>query len=424
MTQTASEAPPAPVAVRERGYAAESEATGWWGGLTTEHVPELQWPLNLDVYRRMMTDAQVKSVMRAVVSPLVRTRWSVTQGAAREEVTAFVAGNLGLPVTGAEDETQDHPRGRNRFSWSEHLRWALNMLPYGHMPFEQVYRFDDQGRARLRKLGPRWPKSIAEIKMARDGGLVSIRQHGILGGPGVSWMSGRLSEPVLPVSRLVFYVYEREDDWRGQSILRSAYKNWLLKDHALRTWSISDDRNGVGLPLYVGAEKETDLSAGKKIATQIRSGDNSGAAIPYGAQLGMHGVSGELPDHEKFVRYQDEQIARAALGHFLNLGSQGGGQVGSYALGSVFQNTFHLGVDSVGGDVCGIANPHIVDDLVALNFGPDEPAPRITFAPTGQVPDDGREDPLDTLRRAAGLEDDDKLAGFIRQHVPVTEEVA
>lgn len=423
MTQPAPEAPPAPVSVRERGYASGG-ANGWWGGLGTEHVPELQWPANLDVYRRMMTDAQVKSVMRAVISPLVRTTWSIRKGAATDEVTAFVASNLGLPIEGDDQPVPaSELRGRDRFNWLEHLRWALNMLPYGHMPFEQVYRFDDVGRARLRKLGPRWPKSVAEIKVARDGGLVSIRQHGTSGSPGVLRLGLLSKEPVLPVNRLVFYVYEREDDWRGQSILRSAYKNWLLKDQALRVWSISDERNGIGIPTYTGADKEADLSAGKKIATQMRAGENSGAAIPYGAKLGVQGVTGELPDHEKFVRYQDEQIARAALGHFLNLGSQGGGQVGSYALGSVFQNTFHLGVDSVGGDVLGVANPHIVDDLVALNFGLDAAAPSITFTPTGQAPDDGREDELTTLRRAAGLEDDDKLAGFIRTHVPATQEV-
>jgi hypothetical protein len=37
---------------------------------------------------------------------------------------------------------------------------ALLMLPFGHMFFEQVVRIDEQGLARLRKLGPRMPRTI------------------------------------------------------------------------------------------------------------------------------------------------------------------------------------------------------------------------------------------------------------------------
>lgn len=363
-------APTPPSPVRERGYANDATGTGWWTDLTSETTPELQWPLSIAVFDRMRRqDAQVSSVLRAVTSPIVRTQWRVDGRGCDQDVTEFVAANLGLPIVDAgTDEHATQLRGRDRFSWDDHLRLALLMLPFGHMFFEQVYRYDiDTAKYRLRKLGPRLPRTIAAVNVARDGGLVSIQQYGtgLLGDNGTT----------LPVSRLVAYVLDREGgNWLGQSLLRSAYKNWLLKDRALRTWSQSIDRNGIGIPDYEAAEGETSLAAGQQIASDMRAGDNSGVARPHGSKLTLLGVQGALPDVEKFVAYHDSQIARSALGHFLNLGGQTNGQVGSYNLGSVFADTFHLGLDAVAEEIRDTASRHIIEDLVDINFGPSVPA--------------------------------------------------
>jgi hypothetical protein len=78
----------------------------------------------------------------------------------------------------------------------------------------------------------------------------------------------------------------------------------------------------MGIPDYEGAENETDLEPASTSPTSVRAGDNSGVARPHGSKLKLLGVEGTLPDVDAFVRYQDEQIARSALGHFLNLGAQ------------------------------------------------------------------------------------------------------
>lgn len=406
MTETPL-APPSPVPVREKGYAHDPAGIGWWEDLTRETLPELRWPLSIAVFNRMRKqDAQVSSVLRAVTSPIIRTGWSINGDGCRPEVTAFIASNLGLPIKGAEAEGDNtaQMRGRDRFSWNQHLRLALLMLPFGHSYFEQVYRYDAQGMARLRKLAPRLPHTIAQVNVARDGGLISIQQYGTL--------FGSTADKAIPVNRLVAYVLEREGgNWLGQSILRSAYKNWILKDRALRTWSGTIDRNGMGLPVYTGAENETSLDAGQEIASNARSGDNSGAAIPSGAKLDLKGVDGELPDIDKFVRYQDEQIARAVLAHFLNLGTQ----TGSWALGSTFADFFTLSLQAVAEDFRDTCNSHVVEDLVDINFGRTEPAPQLVFDEIGSR--GGVDDELTLLRKAAGLEDDEALAQFLRQKV-------
>jgi hypothetical protein len=361
--------------LREAGYAAQ-QLGGWWSLLQDEPTPELQWPRSVAVYDRMRRqDAQVASVLRAVTLPVRRTPWRVDPAGASERVAGFVADNLGLPVVGAADVPA--PRTRDRFSWGEHLRLALLMLPHGHSFFEQVYRVDGSGMARLRKLGHRPAHTIAAVNVARDGGLESVEQ----------WGSGSLSSGrnvVLPVDRLVAYVNEREGgNWLGQSLLRSAYKHWLIKDRLLRVQAQTIERNGMGVPRYTGAElpddPETDLEKGLELATSWRSGDAAGAAIPFGARLDLVGVDGDLPDAEPAIRYHDEQIARAVLAHFLNLGTQ----TGSWALGSTFADFFVESLQAVAQQVADVATQHVVEDLVDVNFGEAEPAPRVVFDEIG-----------------------------------------
>ena len=408
--------PPAPRAakpLRERGYASESPGvTGWWVDLSNEPTPELAWPLSVDVFDKMRRqDAQVASVLRAVTAPIIRTQWRLDATGCDREVAESVALSLGLPIVGDDPEraTVTQMRGRDRFSWDEHLRLALLMLTFGHSFFEQVYRLDVEAseragrdQYRIRKLALRPSRTIANIETARDGGLVSIQQHG-------SGLDMRPTAP-LPVNRLVAYVNEREgSNWLGRSLLRSAYKNWLLKDQALRTWSTSVDRNGVGVPIYKGAPNETSLDAGEALATDMRAGENAGGAIPHGAEIELKGVDGQVVNIAEFVRYQNEGIARSTLGHFLNLGSQGGGQVGSYNYGSVLADTFNLSLDVVAGGIAETASSHVVEDLVDINFGPTVPAPRLVYDEIGT-----RATELDRVREAAGLSSDADLVKLLR----------
>lgn len=361
---------PAPP-ISERGYVTKS--TNWWTSDTDfEQTPDLRWPLSIDVFDRMRrSDAQVASVLRAVTLPIRRTTWRIDPNGARDEVVQLVAADLGLPIVGADAATPNDMalrRSKHRFSWPEHLRMALLMLPFGHMFFEQNAYIDDKGRARLRKLGPRMPRTLSAVNVADDGGLVSIEQAAGAG------------KVTIPVDRLVAYVNDREGgNWVGSSLLRPAYKFWVLKDRMLRVQAQTIDRNGMGIPLYQGAPGEESLDAGAALAQAWRSGDNSGAAVPDGADLLLRGVEGTLPDADPVIRYYDEQIARAVLAHFLNLGSE----TGSWALGSTFADFFILSLQALGEQIADTTTQHVIEDLVDWNWGSDEPAPRLVFDEIG-----------------------------------------
>lgn len=374
------------IPIKERGY--QKDAWGLWGD-EHEHAPDLVWPSNIEAYDRMRReDTQIRSILQAATLPIRRTKWFVNPAGSSPDVARFVADNLGLPVKGDSDDVPS-PRGVDRFSWDDHLRLALLELVFGHSFFEQVYRVDEGGRARLRRLGWRPPRTIAKIDVADDGGLVSISQLGSL--------SGKSSE--IPVTQLVAYVNEREGgNWLGQSVLRPAYKFWLLKDALLRTQAQTIQRNGMGVPVYtspdfsamlgagmtaaeVRAEQEAELERGQGIASGYRSGDNSGVALVNGADLTLKGVTGELPDAMPAIRYYDEQISASVLANFLKLG--GSDSTGSYALGATFADFFVMSLQAEALHIADVTNQHVVNDLVDINFGKEVPAPRVAFEEIG-----------------------------------------
>lgn len=349
-----------------------------WAAFAEEPTPELAWPHSVSVYDRMYRqDGQVLSVYDAVTLPVRRAKWRLNPAGARDEVVAQLAEDLNLPIKGT-DEAPRPLRTRDRFSWSQHLEWACLQLAYGHMPFEQVARLDDRGRVRLRKLAPRWPKTIQKFNVAEDGGLISLEQYTPDGA------NRRPGDPItIPINRLVMYTHRRQGGtWTGQSLFRPMYKDWLLKDQALMGWTNYLDRNGMGVPIYSGAEGETSLLKGQQMATDARAGRNAGGAVPFGADLTFKGVTGSVPDHEANVRYHDEAIARAGLAHFLNLGQAAG--TGSWALGTTFADFFIMALDAFAQSMADVATQHIVEDLVDWNWGPDERAPVIEVDTVGK----------------------------------------
>lgn len=365
----------------EKGYQS-SNLPSWTNMAVESHEtnPDLMWPLSIEVFDKMRReDSQVGSVLRAVTLPIRGAEWMIDPAGASDEVVEHIANDLGLPIKGRAPLPALRTRGR--FSWGEHLRMALLELVYGHSFFEQVYSVEGS-RAHLRKLAWRPPRTISKVDVATDGGLVAIEQHGVVG-----------RDIRIPVDRIVAYVNDREGgNWLGQSLLRTAYKNWLLKDRMLRAQALTVERNGLGVPVYTGApvpEKatpeeraawlESEKTAGLTLTTGFRAGEAAGASLPHGSTLSLMGVSGKLPDTDAPIRYHDEQIARAVLAHFLNLGTE----TGSWALGSTFANFFTDSLNAVAAHIADVTQQHVVEDLVDLNWGADEPAPRLVFAPIG-----------------------------------------
>lgn len=370
-----------------------------------EPEPALMWPKSVAVYDRMRRYSQIRAVLWALTLPLRRPIWALDGEGCRPELVAKLSEDIDLPILGGDQVRRSRLRGR--FSWSEHLRLALLSLPFGHMPFEITGDVID-GMWRLHKLSPRFPQSLTDIKVARDGGLVYIEQADPESKP-----HGYVR---IPVERLVFYVIDREGgSWAGTSVLRAAYGDWLLHDRLMRVNAQAIERNGMGVPFNepIPDASPTDAQekAAQAMASAWRSGEYAGATGVPGYHFRLVGVEGTLPDALPTLSYHDAKIAKSVQAQFMELGTSG--NTGNRALGGVFVDNFARAVDGIATQLADTTTKHVVEDWVDWNYGGSEPAPRIVAQPVDAETDLPLES-IGELVRLGAITMDDDLESYLR----------
>lgn len=367
----------------ERGYVnASVPRTGdaffsWLTADPFERVADLAWPASVAMFTQMENDdSRIGSLLGVVSKPILKTPKRIDPNGAPEEVAEFVSRNLNLPLVG-EDTVRKSVRRRDRFSYEQHL--AEVVLPtnlYGHAVCEQIYRPlnqdpDGKGRYWIRKLAPRPQWTIQKFNVAADGGLESITQK-------APASTGRVVygiEPAdIPINRLVVYTREmRPGQWWGKSLIRTAYKHWVLKNQIMRVQAAAAERNGLGMPVGRAATDDPEeIAEMQAMASAARVGMGSGIGLGNEQDFDFKGVSGNLPDTQSMLTFHDKMMALEPMAHFLNLD-----RGGSYALATVQQDPFTLAENALLQYFIRIANEHIVEDLVDINFGQDVPAPLI-----------------------------------------------
>lgn len=380
-----------------------------WVGDGIEESPDLVFPQSVRTFERMRrTDAQVRGTWSAVTLPLRRDIYAVDPQDADPTKVNRIADDLDLPVVGMS-ERNPRQRRRGHFSWPEHNRLALLKLLHGFAPFEKVCVVEN-GHIRLRKLGYRPPFTIADIKVAPDGGLEWVEQW-----PLGSFNTGIGKKVVIPIDRLVWYVNEREGaNWTGTSLLRSCYRDWLLKDRNMRVWSMSLERTGMPIPVAHGAEDTTADQAKElhAMAQAYRAGEGAGGYLPHGATLELVGAKGMLPDFRGSLEYKDIQIARSMLTQFLAMGTTQGG-TGNRALGGVQMDFFVMALDAIASNIADTTQQFVLEWLWNLNYGEDEPCPRIV-ARSIDAERDVAPETVAELVKSGALEMDDELEDWMR----------
>jgi Protein of unknown function (DUF935)/Phage Mu protein F like protein len=386
--------------------------TGWSSGYPwdpSEENAALTWPLNVAVYDRMRRiDAQVKSVYNAVSLPIRRCLWRIDPNGAPDDAVRLISTDMGLPILG--DDTPPRPlRSRQSFDWQTHIREAVLSLIYGHMPFEKRFEIRDDGLAHLVRLSVRMPPTIAKINTERSGDLVSIEQYpsGVPGDVGPNL--------VIPVDRLVMYSHEREGGiWQGQSMLRSAYRPFVMKERLVKVDAMKHERNGMGIPFVFAPQGASDAQMKdlNQLASKLRAGEYSGGAIPHGADIKLKGVEGQLPDTIGSIKYHDEQIAREALAQFLELVTS---SHGSRALANSLIDFFIMALQSTADEIGSTFNEQLIEPWVDWNWGEDVPAPRLI---PGEIGEDHSitADALAQLVTSGALEPDPNLDAWLREN--------
>jgi hypothetical protein len=331
-----------------------------------EAVGDLKWPRSIQVYDRMKNDTQCWGLYWGAIAPIQRYVWFIDQNECEQKFCDMLSQDLNLPL-GKEAALAalagEHVGARlrsstGRFSWNKHLTVAPLSMIYGHYFFEQVGQVDPDGYWRLRKLAPRPPRTIEEIAVAPDGGLVYIKQD------------FQNSKPI-PIDRLVCYVFQQEPgNWVGRSMYRPMYRNYLVKDRLIRVDAMKHERNGVGMPIVEAPPDATPAQVAEldKMAQEYKVGERGGGAIPHGSKFTLQGIQGAIPETIGSIRFHNEEMARAMLMMFMQLGQT---ETGSRALGGEFIDWFKVAQETIANWLRDTTTDHVIVDWWDWNVDPE-----------------------------------------------------
>jgi len=313
-----------------------------------EYNKDLQGEKAIEVFTRMMrSDGMVKAMIRSMVLPM--------RGAT-------------LRVEPASDQPQDihianvvkhnllNMRGQ---TWDNLIRQMFtSALGYGHAVHEKVFSLPDgtpniqtidgQQVIALYKLAPRLAKSIYRWHIDRTGELQGITQKTFVpdnkagfevtaawNDPASYIAGGSWLYPTIPIGRLCVFTLEQEGaNFRGESVLRSAYKHFYYKDNLLRIQALSAERHGVGVPYAIvkkgirKADKKAVADALQRLHAHekgyfIASEDHLADRPDAFGILDMKATG--LRSADSAILYHDRQMALSILADYLTLGSGSGG---------------------------------------------------------------------------------------------------
>jgi hypothetical protein len=383
--------------------------TDWW-----ETTADLIWPQSVITFGRMRHDPQLRAVLNAYFLPILRATWVLDPEGCRDEVVQHCADGLGVGILGTD--LIPGPARRRGVIWTRHLREALNHLVYGHMPFEFRYVYDEKTKLfQLDNLGQRSPWTLAQIHLNTDSSIREVVQT-------------TQAKP-LPADRLLWYVNQHEGaNWAGISMLRPAFGAWLLKHETWRTHATSIRRFGMGVPTVTAPPGATgaQVQEATNLASGFRAGDQSGVGMPQGFKFELSGMTGSVPDALGFIRYLDQAMAKMVLTQLIELGTT---DTGNRALGETFLDLFLLSLQGVADEISTTATsghpgslPGILTNMVDVNWGPDEPAPRMVCTDVGENYEVTAES-LEFLTRYGALSPDESLDDWIRDRWRLPERI-
>jgi len=334
----------------------EMGATGTsvFGGLLTQqdYNSALAAPTLYDEYDKMRNDGQVKAALTVIKLPLLNADWSVepaSDTAQDRMIAEFIEEDLMNGMT---------------ISWPDFLRQALLMLDYGSFCFEKVWRLGEDGLVHLRKLAPRMPKTVLFWLVDETGGLAGIKQAAPSASLGLKIVD-------IPVEKLLVFVNDLEgSNYRGISILRSAYKHHYYKDNLYRVQAIAIEKRAMGVDVgTLQGEARTDEHKDKLERSLMGlHAHEKGFMVEVEEQYKYRletGTGGRLLDPQEAIEHHDLRIVRSMIAEFVAMGA---GSTGSLAMHRDKTSYLLLALGGIANYICETVCKHLIRQWVDYNW--------------------------------------------------------
>ena len=362
------------------------------------------------IYRKMMTDEQVKAVVRFKRDAITGRKWYFEFDAkdllsANAEETApkkLRARFDAMPIIEEQpaeeaEEAPVAPKEAGTLSEEQELRIrvfeqvieqmdgsffdALNAImtavPYGFSMTEKVYKDIEVD-------GKTWIGIKRLALKPFDTFLFSPDEYGNIS-KAIQRFEGH--EQVIDMERFIHYVQNADVDAQyGQSELREAYRAWFSKDIAIRFWNIFLERYASGFLKIqpVAGVKITSGSAEHTALVNLLTnlGPKTGVLLPSGVEAEL--VYPATTDaYEKAIASHDKAIAKALLVPNL-MGISEQGQTGSYSQSQTQLEAFMWTLEAEANRLEEALNERLFRPLGEMNFGAG-PYPRFRFKPLSEA---------------------------------------
>lgn len=378
---TASRSP-----VQEKGASGVVNLQGWLQEL--EYSPDLKGAKRFENLEKMRSsDGAVQEALGHLTAPIRDATWDVEP--ASPDLDDLIVAEA---VRRAFFEWPVQP-------FSEYLDQTLDYLVFGHMPFELAEHVVDSdltvdvpdagrphtlpGRQWLtfRRFAQRLPHTISRWNIDPDEELESVEQH--------VWKGSSYDTVEIPADQLIVFVNQKRGaDFTGRSVLRSAYKHWVMKELAEKIEIVALERLGVGIlvgyPSQVAGNDQQILDRMEDILRDIRAGANTYIVSPgpkgQSSVAGQDGFvfeiltpGGSSPDFKGAKEYHRGEIKGAMLVRFSELGH---GQTGARATGDTQSQVWQSALAAVARNISE-TNAIAVRRFVDANFTGVKELPRL-----------------------------------------------
>lgn len=400
--------------------------------------PDLVSEIGLKTFDRMYrTDGDVRQALALVANPMIAGTWDVE------------------PHGGIDAD-------QNALDDADFVRWALfdvmspnltghleELLPVllrsGFTPFEELWTTatwdkDSKEYLVLRKLDMRLPRTVYRWFQDAYGDLYSIVQQlpvplsDLAVGVGASNTITKASngETLMPnevellASKISYYRIGREgDNWEGVSMLRPAYKHWLIKDAIERIDAIGQEREAIGIPICYPplSATPTQLDEMEIVLSNMRTNEQgyiimpgpkagAGAADGQGWLVEILGFdrTGSGRDPAPSLAYHTQKIYAAVIAEFIRLGHE---TTGARATAQVQVEPFLQSIEAMSRCI-EEALQKLVDKLIAYNRPKAKASPKISLSKIDATSLTQLADYVMKLGQAGALLPDQALEEYLR----------
>lgn len=362
----------------------EAGANALTSGLI-EYVPELTLGLPaIQTYLRMYwQDAQVRTTIRAAMTPVLGANWYVKPFSPEPDdmvIRDFCAWNLfqGMSIP-----------------WSKVLQHACSCIYLGAAVDELVWTqrpwvhpnkgANSKNMITLQKIAPRVMSTIQKFNYDQNGGPAGVTHTKY----NPSDPNSQPQDVDIPIEKLLIFSYDQQSaDLRGLSVLRSAYKHWYYKENFYKIDGVQKERHGAGVPLIElpPGFDDDDLAFAQQLGRGIRTNERGYILQPPGWKISFAQLSGNMVDALESAMHHDMMIARNILVQFINMGGSASGSSGGRAQGAVLLDLFLMASKHFATLIADVFNQYLIPQLVSYNFNVDK-YPEIAFKGIGDEKD-------------------------------------